>query len=176
MSDTSVFAILASVGIILGGTVTADASALASAVNQGTPHHLVEFVREHPESQYAPDAIMLAAILSQSRLEDYAVSAANPDLTCRIVLEVIDEETAILKWKVTDAVALGLFPANLLSGRPMASEGERPVSLAETKLITLIAKDAAGNSVRCAVHVVHESIGLESLSTPNDETPLIVSI
>jgi hypothetical protein len=133
----------------------------------------VDFVRQHPDSEYTPDAIMLAAILSQSRLEDYAISDANPDLTCRIVLEVIDDETAILKWQVTDAVAIGLFPANLLSGQPMGSRGERPVSLADTKLITLIAKDAAGNSVRCAVHVAHKSTALESLATPNDE---IVSI
>lgn len=173
MSDTSIFAILSSVGIMLVGTVTSDAAALAAAVNQGTVAPLVDFVRQHPDSHYAPDAILLAAILSQSRLEDYQVSDANPDLTCRIVLEVIDDETAILKWQVTDAVAIGLFPANLLAGQPLASQGERPVSLAETSLITLIAKDAAGNSVRCAVHVVHKATSLESLATPNDE---IVSI
>lgn len=173
MSDTSVFAILASVGIMLGGTVTSDAAALAAAVNQGTITPLVEFVRQHPDSQYTPDAILLAAVLSSSRLEDYAVSDENPDLTCRIVLEVVDDETGILRWQVTDAVAIGLFPANLLAGQPLASQGERPVSLAETSLITLIAKDAAGNSVRCAVHVVHKATSLESLATPNDE---IVSI
>lgn len=176
MSDTSIFAILASVGIMIGGTVTAEAAALAAAVNQGHVAPLVDFVRQHPESRYTPDAILLAAVLSSSRLEDYAVSDANPDLTCRIVLEVIDDETGILKWEVTDAVAIGLFPTNLLAGQPMGSRGERPVSLADIKLVTLIARDAAGNSVRCAVNVVQPASGPgESLATPNDDT-LIVSI
>lgn len=150
MSDTSIVAILASVGILLTGTVTADAAALASAVQAGTPDQLVGFVRQNPESDYAPDALLVAARLSAGRLESTATSTENPDLMCRLTIERVGDK-AVVRWSSTGASAIGLHPLGFPAGSAIPAAGEKTIPAVDFKRIIMTAVDAQGNKVKCIV-------------------------
>ena len=60
MSKTSILAILASVGVIFTGQVTADAVTFAKAVLSGDELVLKRFAKQNPDSPFAGDAIRVA--------------------------------------------------------------------------------------------------------------------
>ena len=151
MSDTSIIALLASVGILLTGTITADAAALASAVKAGTPDELVGFVRANPESEYAPDALLMAARLSEGRLESTAASAANPELTCKLTIQRVGDDKAVVRWSSTGAAAIGLHPLGFAAGSAVPAAGEKTIPAVDFQHITMTLMDKQGNKVKCTV-------------------------
>jgi len=60
MSKTSILAILASVGVIFTGQVTADTVAFAKAVQSGDELVLMRFAKQYPDSAHRDDALRLA--------------------------------------------------------------------------------------------------------------------
>ncbi|RYE08107.1 MAG: hypothetical protein EOP22_14985 [Hyphomicrobiales bacterium] len=151
MSDTSVIAILASVGIILAGTVTADAAALAGAVQRGDPLALEQFVQQYPESQLAPDALWLAAEVSKDRTEDSAQSDENPALTCGLTIARLTEGRALVTWEMTGATSAALKSLGFKKGVAIPAQGSKEVDFDGYLRIFLTARDAAGNEVKCSV-------------------------
>jgi hypothetical protein len=164
MSDTSIVAILASVGIMLTGTVTADAAALASAIQLGKPADLVGFVAENPDSEYAPDALLVASQILLGRLDDEDASTVNPSLTCRLSIAIGADGRAIVSWTSTGAIGMGISPLKFPEGIP--ASGERVLSAAEFLRFDMTVKDAAGNSAQCWVALPGKSIDTNSLSAP----------
>lgn len=61
MSKSSVLSILAAAGIIYAGPLSADAMALARAIQSGAPAQIERFISEYPESALRTDAIILAS-------------------------------------------------------------------------------------------------------------------
>jgi hypothetical protein len=151
MSDTSVIAILASVGIILAGTVTADAAALAGAVQKGDPFALEQFVKQYPESQLAPDALWLAAEVTKDKTEDSAVSSENPNLRCELTISRQSEGKALVTWQMSGAVSASLKALGFKKGVAIPTRGSKEVDFDGYVRIHLTAKDAAGNEVKCSV-------------------------
>jgi hypothetical protein len=149
MSETSVIAILAAVGIILTGTVSADAKAFALAIQNTEQDALVQFVREYPESQFAPDALLLAAIDNVGRLHDSAVSEDNDALTCELWIDRVDDNYAIVRWSIRGAETVSIYPLGIDGTAP--ADGEKKVSLDSQLRVLLRAHDAAGNEVSCWV-------------------------
>jgi hypothetical protein len=72
MSKTSVIAILAAAGIVLAGPVSVDAMALAKAIEEGSRSAFVQFLREHPDSRFVSDAIILASTTAPGKSGDSA--------------------------------------------------------------------------------------------------------
>ncbi|MEP7240389.1 MAG: hypothetical protein ABI697_05850 [Devosia sp.] len=150
MSDTSVIAILASVGILLAGAVTADAAALASAVQQGTPTALENFVRANPASALAPDALWLAADLSTDRLDSSATSSENPALTCKLSM-THDGKSATVDWTIAGATKVSIVPLGFKKDSKIPLKGSKSIDFDGYLLVTLIAEDAEGHQVKCSV-------------------------
>jgi hypothetical protein len=151
MSDTSVIAILASVGIILAGTVTTDAAALAGAVQRGDPLALQDFVRQYPESPLAPDALWLAAEVVNDRPTDSAQSTDNPNLTCKLTIVRSSEGKALVTWEMTGATSASLQPLSFKKGTPIPAQGSKEIDLDGFLRVSLEVRDGAGNSVECSV-------------------------
>lgn len=151
MSETSVIAILASVGIFLAGSVTADASALASAVQQGTPEALENFVYQFPDSTLAPDALWLAAEASYDKPSANATSSENPDLTCSLNISRTSDGKATVTWTMTGATKASIEPLGYKKGSAIPQKGSKSISVDGYTMVTLIAQDAKGNSVKCTV-------------------------
>lgn len=152
MSDTSVIAILASVGILLAGTVTADAAALAAAIQQGDPVALEQFVRQHPESQWAPDALLLVADITNDRPTDSARSSVNPDLACSLTITRSTEGKATVTWQMSGAASAVLTPLGFKKGAPIPLTGSKEIDYDGKYLrAVLIVKDIDGNEVKCSV-------------------------
>ena len=150
MSETSVLAILASVGIVLAGTVTADASVLAQAVQRGEPSALLDFVKQYPESKLAPDALLLAADVTKDRLEDSKVSDVNPALSCKLSIKRSGDK-AIVTWEIAGAVGVQLTPLGFKKGSPVPLKGEKTVKADDFLRVGLTVRDAAGNELQCSV-------------------------
>lgn len=161
MSDTSVIAILASVGIVLAGTVTADAAALASAIQKGDPLALHQFVTQYPESELAPDALWLAAEVVNDRPTDSAQSAANPGLTCKLDIARTAEGKAVVSWEMTGATAASLHPVGFKKGEAIPAKGSKEIDDDGQVLVTLTVKDAAGNTIECSVMLHSRDFELE---------------
>lgn len=151
MSETSVVAILASVGIFLAGSVTADASALASAVQQGTPEALENFVYQFPDSTLAPDALWLAAEASYDKPSASATSSENPDLTCSLNISRTSDGKATVTWTMTGASKAFIEPLGYKKGSSIPQKGSKSISVDGYTMVTLIAQDAKGNTVKCTV-------------------------
>lgn len=151
MSDTSVIAILASVGIVLAGTVTAEATALAVAVQAGDPLALEHFVRQYPESPLAPEALWLAAEVSHDRTSDSAKSTANPDLSCTLTIARQTDGKALVTWQMSGASSASLQPLGFRKGAVIPVGGSKLVDFDDYLRVRLTARDAAGNEIECAV-------------------------
>lgn len=142
------------------GTVTAEAAALAAAVQTGEPDALIGFVREYPDSRLAPDALMLVAASEEGRLDDTAASQTNPNLKCHLQLEPMADGRAVLKWTVTGASALGIHPVGFNNAK-LAAAGEKIIEVGRYTRITLVARDAAGTQITCWVAIgsnTHNSV------------------
>lgn len=172
MSETSVIAILASVGILLSGTVSADAAALASAVKVGLPDNLVEFVKEFPESKLAPDALLLASQLSLGKAEDNKVSSSDPRLTCNMRVARSADGKAVVSWETTGAAAMGLSPYGFPEDVGPSPSGQLTFDADDFTRFAMTVMDAAGNRLVCWVSLAGEDIDLNSLATPK-YTPLV---
>lgn len=151
MSDTSVLAILASVGIFLAGTVTADAAALASAIQQGDPSALEDFVVQYPDSSLAPDALWLAAEVTNDKLTDSQVSSGNPELACTLTIRKLDNGTAEVSWTMSGAKTATLTPLGFKKGQPVPKKGTKTIPHGKYLRVGLIAEDGNGNKVECSV-------------------------
>ena len=162
MSDSSVIAITAAVGILLTGTVTADAKAFASAVQQPDRSGLVEFARSNPESQFAPDALLLAALDKVGRQQDKAVSEANEALTCQLWIDRVDDRTAKVRWSIKGAVSASIIPLNI--GGNVPATGEKIVQFDNRIRVYLVARDAEGNETSCWVSLGSVAQEKKSLS------------
>lgn len=175
MSETSIVAILASVGIVLAGTAGADAAVLASAVQSGLPDELVAFVAEHPESRLAPEALLLASQISLGRPEDAATSRVNPDLYCKLRITRTTEGKALVSWESTGASALGLVPLGIAAGTEMPASGQQEIEGGDFAQVTMTAMDAAGNRIRCWVALSGNDGDFETLASQGDDGVLIIS-
>ena len=137
------------VGILVSGTVTADASALAQAVQRTDRSALLEFVRAHPESKFAPDALLLAAIDNVGRLHSSDTSDKNASLSCELWIERIDDGSAKVRWVIKGAKSASIYPLGI-SGE-MPTSGEKTVALDDILRVLLTAHDKVGNEVSCWV-------------------------
>ena len=151
MSDTSVIAILASVGIILAGTVTADAAALAGAIQRDDPLALEQFVSQYPESLLAPDALWLAAETTHDRPIDSVQSTENPDLKCALTIVRQQDGKALVTWEMSGATSAVLRPLGFKKGSAIPTAGSKVIDFDSYLRVGLTAMDAAGNEIKCAV-------------------------
>ncbi len=150
MSDTSVIAILASVGIVLAGTVSADATALALAVQQDEPSALIGFVQQYPESRLAPDALLLASEVSNDKTDDSATSTENPAFSCKLSIRR-DGNKASVTWAIAGASSISLHPLGFRKGQAIPTKGEQTVDFDNYIRVSLVAKDSAGHELKCSV-------------------------
>jgi hypothetical protein len=164
MSETSIIAILASVGILVAGTASADAAALADAVQRGTPDKLVEFAKSFPDSRLAPDALYLAAELSMGRPDDSATSSVNSALSCSLTITRGADGKSTVRWATTGAAGIGLYPYG--SGGGLGASGELDVSAGDFARVDMVVADEAGNKIRCWVSLGGSSPNIKSLSDP----------
>lgn len=169
MSDSSVIAIMAAVGILLTGTVTADAKAFASAIQQPDRNGLIEFARSNPDSQFAPDALLLAAVDKVGRQQDKGVSEANGNLTCQLWIDRIDAKTAKVRWSIKGAVSASIIPLGIEGAVP--ATGEETVQFDSRVRIYMTARDANGNETSCWV-----SLGSPALEEDSLVDKIVVSV
>lgn len=165
MSDTSVIAILASVGIVLAGTVTADAAALAGAIAKEDPRALQEFARQFPESQLAPDALWLAAEVTYDRPSDSARSDENPDLACSLTIARQSNGKALVTWEISGAVSANLTPLGFKKGSAIPGTGSKEIDYDGYLRVSLSVEDADGNTVKCSVVLNTRDLNIDVVHT-----------
>jgi hypothetical protein len=149
MSNASIVAILAALGIIVTGAITPDARAFAAAVRSTDSAALVRFARSYPESQFAPDALLVAAQDAKGREYDKAVSSVNGNLTCELWIERVEGGEAKVRWSISGASEAGLMPLN--SKGTLPASGERTVKLEGLARVFLKVRDSSGNEASCWV-------------------------
>ncbi len=170
MSETSVLAILASVGIFIAGSVTADAAALAVAVQEQTPSALENFVYQYPESSLAPDALWLAAEISHDKLSDTAKSTENENLSCTVTIARQGGGKAVVTWTITGAAKALLDPLGFKKGSHIPMTGTKTIDAGDYTRVDITAIDKDGHVIKCNV-VLSSRDGVSASGSTGFGTP-----